>query len=526
MSRERLSARWAAALTEERVTVAAGSGLYTAEIVPLPGSADGEMALTVACAAEQPACTEAPASVAEAVTEATPSGLLMVQSGGALGYGEARQGELGQASPLVGYTFEGSAGDEIALQVTGISLDFNPKLTLISPTLATLATAEDSPGAFRPNDALLRAVLPEDGRYSALVGSAGDQAGVFLIRLLESTAADVVTLVPDTPTVVESNARYAFTALDSCPTALDVETADGAPLAAGVIVRAASGNPAGQFYRSSIVGMHLVVPAASGDYEVLIPRSVDTDGSGAITLRVSCQLDSLACTAEGSPLLISTPTPGEPPFAATATLVTAAGDGSTAVVAVPSANVRRGDSTAFGVIRALASGTEVTLLGVSTSGSGWFKVLMPQGDEGWMSPQVLTVTGDTSRLPGLIPPQPPPTSAAPAPATAVPGAVAACGNNVCDPGEESSCCGDCGTCEGGGGTEPDQPAGPVCGNSTCEAGESCSSCSGDCGSGGPNPCATYCVCPNVAREVQSCGVCLSQTCPNGTSTPRCYAPGG
>ena len=74
-----------------------------------------------------------------------------------------------QSAPLVGYSFEGSAGDEITLQVTGVSLDFNPELSLLSPMLVTLASAQDSPGGFRPSDALLRAVLPEDGLYTLSV---------------------------------------------------------------------------------------------------------------------------------------------------------------------------------------------------------------------------------------------------------------------------------------------------------------------------------------------------------------------
>jgi hypothetical protein len=296
-----------------------------------------------------------------------------------------------------------------------------------------------------------------------------------------------------------------------------------------VTVRAQDGTLVGQTAPSALAAASLTVPAGSGDYEVFISGGSAAQAGALLTLRLSCQSESAACAAADSPLLISTPTPGEPPFAATATLAARTGDGPAALVAVSSANVRRGDSTAFGVIRALPSGTEVTLLGISATGSGWFKVRMPQGDEGWMSPQVLTISGDVSGLPGLIPPQPPPTSAAPTRApeapTAAPGAVAVCGNAVCDPGEDSSCCGDCGTCSGGDSPNP-QPPSAVCGNGTCEAGESCSSCAADCGSGGPNPCATYCVCPNINRQVQSCDACLAATCPNGTTQPRCFAPGG
>jgi hypothetical protein len=197
------------------------------------------------------------------------------------------------------------------------------------------------------------------------------------------------------------------------------------------------------------------------------------------------------------------------------------------VVAVASANVRRGDSTGFGVIRALAAGDQVAILGISNSGSGWFKVLMAQGDEGWMSPQVLSVTGDTSRLPRLIPPQSPPTTVPAAnnggASTPVPGSPAVCGNGWCEGDESVSCCSDCGTC--GGSTTPPQ-TGPVCGNGTCEAGETCSTCASDCGSGAQDPCWSLCTCSDGSIDsAPDCGSCELFVCGIGLVT-SCTGPAG
>lgn len=507
---------------EKRLTLEADSGQYVAEIIPLAGSADGQMVLTVACAAEQPACTEAPASTEAILPAVTPGGLLMVQPGGELVPGEALQGEIGQASPMVSYTFEGSAGEVVAVQVTGISLGFNPTVSLLGPTLAQVAFAGDNPGGFRASDALAPAVLPEDGRYTALVGSEGNLAGAFLIRLVEDAASAPVALSADAPAVVDAAAltgddgwfvRYAFTALDGCPTALDVQTAEGFPFALGAVVRRAGGAMIGGVQPSTATGFNLVVPAGSGAYELLIPRFGDLDELGQLTLQVSCQASSPACTAGGSPLLISTPTPGAAPFA-TATLV-GAGAGVTGVVSVSSANVRLGDGQEFAILRSLTRDTPVEVTGISNNGSGWYRVRLADGSEGWMSPQVLAVTGDTG---ALLPVQPPPRpfvpTSLPVPATAPAGSNAVCGNGWCEGDEAGSCCSDCGTCAA------------VCGNGSCESGETCSNCASDCGSANPDDaCANYCLCKDgSSASVSDCAICESDVCLTGNmefcSEPR------
>lgn len=76
-------------------------------------------------------------------------------------------------------------------------------------------------------------------------------------------------------------------------------------------------------------------------------------------------------------------------------------------VSTATANVRTGDSTVYPVIASLPQGTVVNLVGISANNTGWYQVQLPSGQLGWMSPSVLTVSGNTSLLPRVQPPPPP-----------------------------------------------------------------------------------------------------------------------
>jgi hypothetical protein len=67
-------------------------------------------------------------------------------------------------------------------------------------------------------------------------------------------------------------------------------------------------------------------------------------------------------------------------------------------------NIRLGDSTVFGVVGSLRAGEYATLLGVSSRGSGWYKIQFQDSTVGWVSPQVVNVIGDIRGLPVLSPP--------------------------------------------------------------------------------------------------------------------------
>lgn len=118
----------------------------------------------------------------------------------------------------------------------------------------------------------------------------------------------------------------------------------------------------------------------------------------------------------GGPIIIrpgSTPTQGgivitRPTLAATPTSIS----NDPIVTANVDANVRSGDSTAYPVVGSLPVGFQAAILGISTSGSGWYYIELDNGRRGFISPTIVTVAGNLANIPRI---DPPPVPATPTP---------------------------------------------------------------------------------------------------------------
>lgn len=89
------------------------------------------------------------------------------------------------------------------------------------------------------------------------------------------------------------------------------------------------------------------------------------------------------------------------------------------------ANVRAGDDTVYSRVGVLSTGTSAPIVGISSTGSGWYYIELANGTRGFISPTVVTVTGDLSNLQRITPPARPvatatPTTAATRPASTQP----------------------------------------------------------------------------------------------------------
>ncbi len=67
-------------------------------------------------------------------------------------------------------------------------------------------------------------------------------------------------------------------------------------------------------------------------------------------------------------------------------------------------NVRSGDDKSFRLITSLRVGDKVTLLGLSSRGTGWYYIRLSNGTEGWISPSLITVPNGICSLSYIRPP--------------------------------------------------------------------------------------------------------------------------
>lgn len=104
------------------------------------------------------------------------------------------------------------------------------------------------------------------------------------------------------------------------------------------------------------------------------------------------------------------------------------------VTARIAANVRRGDGTIFETIGSLPAGQTAQIIGISSLGTNWYLIILPNGRQGWIAPSVVDVTGDFSNVPRINPPPPPTPTPIPVTATPISTINLVAGNFRFDPG--------------------------------------------------------------------------------------------
>ncbi len=153
---------------------------------------------------------------------------------------------------------------------------------------------------------------------------------------------------------------------------------------------------------------------ADGLYELRL--TINVRGQAATYFLVSpLRVENTPNTfLQQNPQLVASPTPNIQSVTVTNTPTVAST--TPTVTATIDANVRTGDDTAYQVVGFLLNGQSATVLGVSSTGTGWYYVELADGKRGFISPQVVTTSGNLTNLTRIDPPPfPVPPTATPIP---------------------------------------------------------------------------------------------------------------
>jgi hypothetical protein len=351
-------------------------------------------------------------------------------------YGAAVVGSLSE-SPLASFTFTGTAGDLVSIEVIGITAELDPAVSLNSPAKQQLAYNDDE--AADTTDAHIAFSLPESGVFTIVISSETGTPGDFLLRL-NGQPPPTATTLSDTPvdaTLTPGISQwFGFSADAAEIVTLHVTTATPG-FGFRTTVTDSNGMVVAWVMGSDVVGVALPFPPGSASYTAEI-TALDPDLAGQVSIFVSTPpaeaqvLPSPTATATPEPTAEATPPePEQTAEAATATPEQTAEAASpapeqtaeivptTAPVATscsisPNAsevNVRTGPATTFDIIFQLQPSQ---VLAVTGTANFWFQVIVPDGGIGWVSDRVVFTSGECSSVPQVEPPPTPTPTPTPA----------------------------------------------------------------------------------------------------------------
>jgi hypothetical protein len=174
--------------------------------------------------------------------------------------------------------------------------------------------------------------------------------------------------------------------------------------------------PASGTVTDGVIAPWNTTTAPDGLYELRLTVNIDREETRYFRvspLRIDNKSAELTPTQPGSPprpTLVPSPTglPGQvnPRPSQVPTLPPNSGP---VVIASQNANVRSGDSTIYPRLGVLFRNEPAPILGISSTGSGWYYIQLPNGSRGFIAPSVVRTEGNLVGLQPIVPPPPPPT---------------------------------------------------------------------------------------------------------------------
>lgn len=170
--------------------------------------------------------------------------------------------------------------------------------------------------------------------------------------------------------------------------------------------------------RDGLYEIRLVVNEVDGSEQIfrLSPLRIENDPSEFALMMLG--LDESGSSSGDQPALQPTPTQlggfARPTLQPTPTSLNS---GQPIVTSTVDANVRQGDDTSYPVVGALLAGEQASVIGISSTGSGWFYIQLSNGRRGFVAPGIVAFNGNVASLTRINPPPPPTPTATPTPTT-------------------------------------------------------------------------------------------------------------
>ena len=323
---------------------------------------------------------------------------------GALTYGSNTLGSLSATAPLAFFTFSGTAGDQVTVEVIGITPGLDPAVSLNSPTQQQLANNDNDPAIPGTTDARVSLSLPQTGVFTILVSSATGTPGDFLLRLAGQAPPPTTNLSDDAPSEAsvapDSVQLFSFSADPAQVITLNVTTATPG-FGFRTTVKDADGEIVALVTGSDLVAVSLPFAPGTSEYTAEV-TPLDPNVPGQVSIFLG---GPPAAAAPANPPQ-ATVAPTVPPPAETEEAAPAAAiEGCGVSPSQGTVNIRSGPGTDFGVIAQFQPSEVLEVTGVD---GDWYQVNVPNVGLGFVSATVVFTTGDCSNVPVVDGGDPPP----------------------------------------------------------------------------------------------------------------------
>ena len=311
--------------------------------------------------------------------------VLYAQEDTVINYGSSTVGNVPADGATISFSFNGNTGDLVTVRAVGITPGMDPNLRLTGPAGELLAVNDNNPLLPAATDAEIVFRLITPGTHSLMVSGT---AGNFLLSLSVRPPVSVVSLTPDSPTLVTlpllpAEQVFVFNTHPNRSTTLLVDI-NPFNLDAFVEVRDSAGQLLAWLGRLDNACLSFG-PGDSAN-EVMIRAAAGVVGQVRFTL------GSGPCGFDVEPVVYATQIPFQPiPI-----------PNVCAVSSYINVNIRSGPGLNYPVISTLIAYSPMQVIGTSADGA-WHVVQLGSG-QGWISASVSSVVGPCTNLPVIPPP--------------------------------------------------------------------------------------------------------------------------